>query len=133
MCQSILSRITKRRCRQVSSSSSDGSSIPLATNLTGFVFTAIPITKFSELMAGEVFFANFGNISLRVPGSSSLAPGQVHRWNQKPRITGPMICFTQECKGTAAQLPARTSFWFSFETLQLLTTAKGDAATFDLL
>jgi AraC family transcriptional regulator, transcriptional activator of pobA len=79
------------------------------------------------------FFANFGNISLRVPGSSSLAPGQVHRWNQKPRITGPMICFTQDCKGTAAQLPARSSFWFSFESLQLLTIAKGDAATFDLL
>ena len=54
MCQSILSRITKRRCRQVSSSSSDGSSIPLATNPTGFVFTAI----------GDILFAYFSTLGL---------------------------------------------------------------------
>ena len=41
------------------------------------------------------YFADFREC-IAGPTLIFVSPGQVHRWNQKPRMTGPMVCFTQE-------------------------------------
>src|SRR4029077_19914934 len=65
-----------------------------------------------------------------------VSPGQLHRWNQKPRITGPMICFTQEFYDGKEPPPSSLldhSFWFPFETPPLLTIGENQAAKVDSL
>jgi AraC family transcriptional regulator, transcriptional activator of pobA len=82
------------------------------------------------------FFADFREYLIAGPTLIFVSPGQGHRWNQKPRITGAMICFTQEFYDAKEPPPSSLldyPFWFSFETSPLLTIAKGDVATFDLL
>ena len=39
------------------------------------------------------YFADFEEYGIAGPTLIFVSPGQVHRWNQKPRMTGPMICF----------------------------------------
>ena len=76
MCQSTLSRITARRCRRASSSSSDGSSILLPADPIGFVFTGIPTMRFSGLMVGEAFLPISGSITSPVPRLSLSVPAK---------------------------------------------------------
>lgn len=82
------------------------------------------------------FFADFREYPIADPTLIFVSPGQVHRWNQKPRITGPMICFTQEFYDGKEPPPSSLldhSFWFPFETPPLVTVGENQAAKFDPL
>ena len=76
MCQSTLSRITVRRCRRASNSSSDGSSILLPADPIGFVFTGIPTMRFSGLVVAEAFLPISGSIPSPVPRLSLSVPAK---------------------------------------------------------
>jgi AraC family transcriptional activator of pobA len=82
------------------------------------------------------FFADFREYPIADPTLIFVSPGQVHRWNQKPRITGPMICFTQEFYDGKEPPPSSLldhSFWFPFETPPLVTVGENQVAKFDPL
>src|ERR1700730_3653372 len=82
------------------------------------------------------FFADFREYSIAGPTLIFVSPGQVHRWNQKPRVNGPMICFTQEFFDGKEPPPSSLlyhPFWFPFETPPLLTIGENQAAKFDSL
>jgi AraC family transcriptional regulator, transcriptional activator of pobA len=82
------------------------------------------------------FFADFREYCITSPTLIFVSPGQVHRWNQKPRLTGPMICFTQEFYDGKEPPPSSLldlPFWFPFETPPLLTIDGNQAVTFDSL
>jgi AraC family transcriptional regulator, transcriptional activator of pobA len=82
------------------------------------------------------YFADFQEYCVAGPTLIFVSPGQVHRWNQKPRITGPMICFTQEFYDGKEPPPSslvELPFWFPFETPPLLTLDASQARKFDSL
>src|SRR5258708_18904342 len=82
------------------------------------------------------YFADFREYCIAGPTLIFVSPGQVHRWNQKPRMTGPMTCFTQEFYDGKEPPPSSLvdlPFWFPFETPPLLTFAASQARKFDSL
>jgi AraC family transcriptional activator of pobA len=82
------------------------------------------------------YFADFREYCIAGPTLIFVSPGQVHRWNQKPRITGPMICFTQEFYDGKEPPPSSLvdlPFWFPFATPPLLTLDASQARKFDSL
>jgi len=82
------------------------------------------------------FFADFREYPIADPTLIFVSPGQVHRWNQEPLITGPMICFTQEFYDGKEPPPSSLlehPFWFACETPPLLPISKRDVAMFDSL
>jgi AraC-like DNA-binding protein len=88
------------------------------------------------LNGGGHFFADFREYPIAGSALIFVSPGQVHRWNQKPLITGPMICFTQEFYDGKEPPPSSLldhPFWFPFETPPLLPISGRDIAMFDSL
>src|SRR5260221_311482 len=82
------------------------------------------------------FLADFREYCIAGPTLIFVSPGQVHRWTQKPRITGSMICFTQEFYDGKEPPPSSLldhPFWFPFETPPLLAMDENQAAKFDSL
>jgi AraC family transcriptional regulator, transcriptional activator of pobA len=82
------------------------------------------------------YFADFREYGIAGPTLIFVSPGQVHRWNQKPGMTGPMICFTQEFYDGNEPPPSSLvdlPFWFPFETPPLLTLDASQARKFDSL
>lgn len=82
------------------------------------------------------YFADFREYCIAGPTLIFVSPGQVHRWNQKPCMTGPMICFTQEFYDGKEPPPSSLvdlPFWFPFETPPLLTLDASQARNFDSL
>ena len=82
------------------------------------------------------FFTDFREYLIADPTLIFVSPGQVHRWNQKPRLTGPMMCFTQEFYDGKEPPPSSLldhPFWFPFETPPLLTIGEDRAAKFNSL
>jgi AraC family transcriptional activator of pobA len=82
------------------------------------------------------YFADFREYGIAGATLIFVSPGQVHRWNQKPRMTGPMICFTQEFYDGKEPPPSSLvdlPFWFPFETPPLLTLDASQARKFDSL
>lgn len=82
------------------------------------------------------YFADFREYCIAGPTLIFVSPGQVHRWNQKPRMTGPMICFTQEFYDRKEPPPSSLvdlPFWFPFATPPLLTLDASQAGKFDSL
>jgi hypothetical protein len=88
------------------------------------------------LNGGGHFFADFREYPIAGSSLVFVSPGQVHRWNQKPLLTGPMICFTQEFYDGKEPPPSSLldhPFWFPFETPPLLPISGRDIAMFDSL
>src|SRR6266403_1922038 len=122
MCQSVLSRITDRRCRLPINSSSGVSSNPSPPGQIDLVFTVIPIMKSSGLMAGT-FFCRFSGIShrwfhayFRQSGAgASLEPKTSHYRTDDLFHPGVL-----RWKGTATKFPSRSSFLVSFRDASAL-------------